>query len=149
MIPSLLGATTAPLAPGGSGFSVDLPGTTQVAGKTVLTPATATAGWRFNRDGTVDRQQGSWSYRHDWGTPTGGTDGDNYEIKATLNSGSTPSGVTVGVWYALSGTRLYYLYRSSVGSLSCNLTISVRDAATQIVQGSQTYTINATVNSDL
>lgn len=149
MIPALLGSSAAMTAAGGSGFQVNLPATTQAASDMSVFPDDATAGWRFNRDGTIDRQTFTWAYRNDWGTPTGGTDGDDYEIKVALNSGTTPTGLTMGVWYALTGSRVFYLTRSPVGNTSCNLTVSIRDAATQTVQDTQTYTISVTVDSGL
>lgn len=149
MISALLGSTSAIAAASGGGFQVDLPATTQSASDLSTFPDDATAGWRFNRNGTIDRQIFSWSYRNDWGTPTGGTDGDDYQIKVTLNSGVTPSGLTMGVWYALSGSRIVYLTRGPIGTASCNLTVSIRDAATLTVQDTQTYTISVSVDSGL
>ena len=128
-------------------FAVDLPSSTQSASRTVTDPANANAGWQFNVDGTVDRRQGSWSYNHDWGTPTGGTPGTDYEIKCAVNSGTTPSGDSVATWLALTSARTWTLSQTTVGSKTCNLTIEIRDAATQTVQDSQTYTVTATVNA--
>jgi len=131
----------------GPAYGVDLPGSTQSASRSVTDPANANAGWQFNVDGTVDRRQGSWSYNHDWGAPTGGTPGTDYEIKCILNSGSTPSGDSVGTWLALTSARSWTLSQTTVGSKSCNLTIQIRDAATSTLQDSQTYTIAVTVGS--
>lgn len=129
----------------GGGFTVDLPASTQAASHTVNSPGSAAAGWRFERPATVDRLQSFWSSHHYWGAPTGGSDGDDYEIKATKNSGSTPTGAAINTWLALSTTRSWQVNRSSLGTTSCNLTIEIRDAATQTVQDSQTYTMSATV----
>ena len=148
MIPSLLMATSSVLADLGPTIVVDLPNSTQNATRTVTDPANANAGWRFGLDGEVDRRRGSWSLgHHDWCTPTGGTPGDDFEIRCTKNSGTNPTGSGLGTWLALSSDRNWQLAQTVVGSKTCNLTIEIRDAATQTVQDSQTYTITATVNS--
>lgn len=148
MIPALLGASSMVCAAGGEEFLVDLPATTQATNDFAMTPGDAQAGWRFNRSGTVDRMSWSWSPHHTWGTPAGGTDGDDYAIRVTLNSGTPPSGLTLGVWYALSSTRSVTLYRGGIGSVSCNLTVSIRDSTTLTVLDTQTYTISSTVEND-
>jgi hypothetical protein len=72
---------------------VTLPGSTQAATQATssLIATTAYAGWRFNRDGTVDRQQsfsaGTWAYNHDWCTTPSSTVGDDFEISIVLSSG--------------------------------------------------------------
>lgn len=146
-LPSLM-ASMVSIANAGAGFTVDLPAGTQSASKTSTSPITASAGWRFNRDATVDRLQSSWAFLHQWGTPSGGTDGDDYEVRFTKNSGTTPSGSSLNTWLALSATRSVTLSRSSIGSSTCNLTVEIRDVATQTVQDSGTYTITATQDPD-
>lgn len=62
-----------------------------------------------------------------WGTPTGGTPGNGYWIRATLVSGSTPSGSPLNTWLQLSSTRSWSNFRSnsSVGTTTCTLTIEI------------------------
>lgn len=137
------------LAPdvGGSSVTVGLPGSTQSASRSVTDPSNANAGWRFNADGTVDRRQGSWSYNHDWCDPTGGTPGDDFEIRCTVDSGSTPTGSSTGSWLSLASTCSWSLSQTSVGSKTASLTIEIRDVATETLQDSQTYAISAEVSS--
>jgi hypothetical protein len=71
---------------------------------------------------------------------------NDYEIKCTVNSGTTPSGSSTGVWLPLSSTVQWYLFETGESSKTCNLTIAIRDAATQTEQGSRTTTITATVS---
>lgn len=62
-----------------------------------------------------------------WGTPTGGTPGNGYWIRATLNSGSTPSGSPLNTWLQLSSTRSWSNFKSlsSPGQVVCELTIEI------------------------
>ncbi len=124
-------------------FAVDLPATTQNAIRAKIN-GTAGAGWRFNPDGTVDRDMNGWtSGVHNWGTPTGGTPGSDYQIKATLNSGTSPDGDAVGSWLALSSARTWTHTRNADGIDECTLTIEIRDTATSTVQDTGTYYIKA------
>jgi hypothetical protein len=72
---------------------VTLPNITQAAIQTTssLVGSTAYAGWRFNRDGTIDRQQSTtsatWVYSHDWCTTPSSTVGDDFEINIISSSG--------------------------------------------------------------
>jgi hypothetical protein len=138
----------------GSGFTVDLPATTQPATSTKITPLDAWCGWRFNVDGTVDRMNSStasntgWAYNHDWGTPTGGSPGDDYEIKATLNSGTIDAGDSTGSWLALSTLRRWEVSRTSLGTDTANITIDIRPTGGSS-EDNQTYTFSSTVDIDL
>lgn len=79
--------------------TVTLPATTQTAASSVATNSNAFAYFRFNRDGTVDKNQGShatnttpttgWTYSHDWCDAPSATVGDNYQIKYALNTGTS------------------------------------------------------------
>lgn len=148
MIPAGLASTVAIATNIIGGITVDLPATTQSAYDNATTPDGIDVGWRFNRSGTVDKKAGSWLSSHAWGTPTGGNGGDDYAIRAILNSGTTPSGITMGVWYGLTSSRSFTLFRSLVGTVSCSVTVSIRDNATLTIQDTQTYTLNGTVDND-
>ena len=113
------------------------------------TSSTAVAGWRFNADGTTDRRQGSWSAGYDdWATPTSGTPGNGYEIRATLLSGDTPTTGNLSTWEALSSTITWELSNSTASTtLTCDLKIEIRDTSTQTVQDTGYYRITATKTS--
>ncbi len=58
-----------------------------------------------------------------WVFPASGA--SQWEIRATLDSGATPSGV-LGVWQVLNTDREWSLSQSTVGSSSCGLTFEFR-----------------------
>lgn len=105
----------------------------QVSFHAVATPATATAGYRLVNTGAAQKRiSGSYvAIANEWLLLGSGSD---YESRATLNSGDTPTG-TLATWQALSTTRTWELSTSS-GSLACNLTIEIRDVATSTVLAS-------------
>lgn len=105
---------------------------------------TTYAGYRLNAsNGLVYKMNpnGTWvSLGYYWVDPTG--EAPNYEVRATLNSGDNPTG-TEGSWLALTSTRDWYLVQSSAGATMCNLTIEIRDAATQTVRDTATVYLEA------
>lgn len=134
---------------GGDPVTVDLPDTEQISIEVNINN-TARAGWRFESDGTVsDYQGGTYNYDHDWGTPTQTGAGDDFEVRVTKNSGTTPLGNDLNTWFAMSASRRWYLVRSTEGTDTCNLTVEIRDADTETLQDTQTYTIQATYFEDL
>lgn len=66
-----------------------------------------------------------YTTQFDWITPTSSAPGD-YQIRFTLTSGTTFSGVASGTWYALTSDRECYLFRSSAGNSSCGVTVDIR-----------------------
>jgi hypothetical protein len=66
----------------------------------------------------------------------------NYEVRATLNSGDTPTG-TLGTWLSLSTTRSWVLTASPGNLLNANLTIEIRDTATSTVRATATVTMQS------
>ena len=71
-----------------------------------------------------------------WATPVAAGNGDDYEIRATLNSGSTPTG-TLGTWLALTSNRQWSISSTgAAGLVTCNLTLEIRDASTLVVEDS-------------
>lgn len=109
------------------------------------TPSLSLASISFNTDGTItvsgtdaSPTSGTWA--------TGGTvTGGDYEIRATLSSGSTPTGPSMGTWNALSTIRTWSMAVSGSSSDGCTLAITLRDTATQTTQ--DTCTVNITVDS--
>jgi len=149
MIPANAVALAAVQSGGAASFTVDLPASQQDVDDWEIDPTNAAAGWRCLTNGTVAARQGggpgSYVYNHDWGTPTGGTPGNDYDVMATLNSGTNPG--STGTWLALTINRTWSLSQTSIGSKTCNLTISIRPAGGGATINSQTYTITATVDS--
>lgn len=66
----------------------------------------------------------------------------NYEVRATLNSGTTPTG-TLNTWLNLGTTREWTLTASTGNFLTCNLTIEIRDTATSTVRATATLTLES------
>ena len=60
----------------------------------------------------------------DWITPKANAPSD-YEARATLDSGDTPTG-TLGSWLALTSNRAWSLTQSTVGNKQAILTIEIR-----------------------
>jgi hypothetical protein len=74
-----------------------------------------------------------------------GGDPSNYEVRCTVNSGTTPDGDSTGSWLDLGvSARAWTLTdTSTVGSpITNNLTIEIRDKATSTVQASATVTMS-------
>lgn len=110
----------------------------QTSDHTVASPATATAGYRLMNTGAAQKRvTGSYAAISNEWMVTGAV--ADYECRATLNSGDTPTG-TLATWLALSTTRTWELSTSS-GLLTCNLTIEIRDAATTTVLDSASVTL--------
>ena len=97
-------------------------GTVTVSGETIshTSLGTATAGIRFNTDGTVDKLTGS-TYTQidvatDWIIPNGAAP-DDYEVRLESNSGDAfDAGAAVGVWVAFSIAREWKQIRSTDGT---------------------------------
>lgn len=93
---------------GGSGGVVTpLPGGFAVAD--IPGNGTATAGWRFNSDGTVDRRnEFGWTLGlHNWYSPTTPAIGASYYLRATQITGNPIDAGTFGTWQLMSGSLLY------------------------------------------
>lgn len=72
-----------------------------------------------------------------------------YDVRATLASGTSPSGSAVGSWLNLGTTRAWSLTASAgfAGAsqvLLCTLTVEIRDASTLAVLDTATISISAT-----
>lgn len=130
-------------------------GVVTVSGETIsdsqAAPGSSQAGVRFNSDGTVDQNVGGIYTQidslTDWIIPNSLASGA-YEVRATLNSGTTPTGgESTNTWLSLSSNREWFHTRDGstegVGSDTANLTIEIRFGAT--VRDSGVYDITATV----
>lgn len=129
---------------------------------TALYPSAASAGVYFTSDGTQWEQSNQTNGGGGAGTaqsmgswdPAG--DGSNYEIMATLVSGTAPNWTgynnTLNVWSTPStglGTPSWGLSakNSNGESLQCVLKIQIRNASSQVVVASNNVTLSVTDNS--
>jgi len=109
--------------------------------------ASVTVGFRFNRDGTVDkRSAGSWVASGVWmdGGSVPSDVGDDYEIEVTWVSGDTeiqPS-LADGTYRDLNATRTFDATESPGDFYSASLTFTIREIAdtSNNVTGSWTCT---------
>lgn len=68
--------------------------------------AQITARWRPDGMLRIVRQnQSDFNTDHDWLRPTESDIGSDYEIRATVQSGDTPSGASLGQWLTISSNR--------------------------------------------
>lgn len=126
-------------------------GTVTVSGENIsdadISGGSASAGVRFNSDGTVDQLQGGVASQidsdTDWVRPEALAPGA-YQVRATLVSGDTPSG-SLGSWLDLTSNRLWEITQSGDGSKSSELLIEVGLSETALDSG--TYNLSADVTS--
>lgn len=141
----------------GFSFAGGVSWTVNLDGQTISFSSTANrwAGVRINTDGTVDRRGGtSGNYVQidsgtDWIIPNGSASSD-FEVYCTVNS-SSGSGLDAGsaatdTWLALSTNREWFCSRTTVGTDSANLTISIRYNGGATLD-SGTYALTATKTS--
>jgi hypothetical protein len=99
----------------------------------------ATATYKINADGTVTDQDNT--FLENWLFSGSASD---YQVRATLASGTSPGGSAVGSWLACSTNRSWSEGVSAGGgSVTCTLTIEIRDVATNTVRTSASIIINA------
>jgi hypothetical protein len=103
--------------------------------------ATATAGYRVNTDG-FDYQglNGTYSALTQWVTPS--SQGGNYEVYATVSSGTLTTGTT-GSWLATSGNPTWTRTRPTLGSSVVVLSMQVRATGSVTVLDTWTVTLEA------
>lgn len=102
-------------------------------------PDTATASitiFRNGNYGTRNSGNGDW-----WSAAPETGIGDDYEFFVSVTTGNTPSGF-IDNWVGITSNRTWQLETSS-GALSCTLAVSVRDATTQTVVDTATWTLQA------
>lgn len=144
MIPSCsLIATDSGASGGGGGATVVL--TDRTVSDGVTDGSTATATFEISSDATVRDQDNT--LLETW--LTGGAVGD-YQVRATLNSGTSPSGSAVGSWLACSSSRSWSISDSPGGAQTeCELTVEIRDAASpNTVRATATITITAIATNE-
>lgn len=113
-------------------------------GHTASSPANAFCAFELQSDGDIQRYFGASNGDvGDWITPISAAGGGAaYECRATLLSGTSPSG-TLNTWLSLTSDRSWSLSRSTIGTTTCTLTIEIRRASDGTVLTSQSVTITA------
>jgi hypothetical protein len=106
--------------------------------------AVAIVAYALDPDGYVYTSAGStlsYVQQEQWDNMPATT--GNYEVRATLVSGTTPGGPTIGSWNIVSARQAWTLVTTSGFVKTCVLTIEVRDTATSTVKATATVTLTA------
>ncbi len=108
-----------------------------------ISPTNASATYQLTSAGVINQitNSGGTTSPGNWISPVSAA-GGNYEVRATVNSGSLTSGTT-GSWTALSSSQSWVRQQTSIGTSSCNLTIEIRHATTLVVLDTASITLNA------
>lgn len=96
-------------------------------------PTNSTATLTFGRNGTIVGTGNVQATTRDWITPRESDSGDDYEVEIHVNSGDTPTGITMDTWTALSSDQTLTLTQTVVGSKSSVLRVKIRRAADSVV----------------
>jgi len=62
----------------------------------------------------------------DWVIPAPPDDSSIYEVRATVQSGTNPTGDNLGVWLSLQSTRKWILEQNQQGTTTANVFIEIR-----------------------
>ena len=102
-----------------------------------LAGGTASAGITYKPNGSYETVSGATTFPEgNWVSPVSAA--SEWEIRATVASGATPTTGAIGSWLALSSTRGWTLVRSSTGLIESTLTFEFRRAA---VGGAAEFTV--------
>lgn len=119
-------------ASGSVGPSVNLSGTlgVPVSDDDLATfPDDATAGWSFRATGDLLRFSGTAYSSDQWfgipGDNVHSTPDGTYYIRVTLQSGTSPSGDSVGAWLSLAVNREWYWVETGLGTVSGVLLVEI------------------------
>jgi hypothetical protein len=135
------------LIPISSGLAVAVVSfTTSAVEDLEIDPSAATVTVTFANDGTYTGAGGISGFSGNWVTPTSYA-GDDYEIRMTVNSGTTPAGSATGSWLGLGTTRAWSLTQITAGTKTANVTIEIRRASSGVVlsSGSGAFDMTAEV----
>lgn len=129
-----------------SGQKVTLSGDSSASAADISAPYSATAGYYFNQDGTVDAYSSPGTGRvqidtiTDWVVPRSAAVGSGYRVRCTVNSGSGPSSPYVAnTWYTMS-SDIYFLWtKTTIGLATANWTIEIIKLGGTNVLDSGTY----------
>lgn len=94
-----------------------------------LSPGTSNAEVTFTNTGTYSGTGNIEGFSGNWITPTSAA-GSAYDIRMTVNSGSTPTGSAPGIWLSLGTTRTWTISQSGIGTNASNVTVEIRNAST-------------------
>ena len=110
-----------------------------------LSPNDATCWYRINSNGNVYGTNGGvpFDLLEQWVTPT--SFASDYEVYATLVSGSLTGGTT-GAWLSLGTTREWYVEETGSGTSLATLSFDVRKIGTTTVLDTWTINLEATVD---
>jgi hypothetical protein len=112
----------------------------------VIDPTDAQAGYQLSSAGDVEELTGlgpTVTDVGDWISPKLGM--GNYEVRATLNSGTSPTGSALNTWLVLSTSRFWQIQRTTIGTNLSQLLIEIRLASSGVVMDSATIDLEATV----
>lgn len=128
------------------GLMVGLPSTlvsisNQSGDHTTVDPADATAGYRLLSTGSAEVTLAG-VYTAITGEWLRAGAASSYEARATLQSGTTPSG-TLNSWLGLGTNRTWDLTTTVAGLITCDILIEIRLASSGVVQDSATITLTA------
>lgn len=113
-----------------------------------ITPDTARASFTLGSDGRVTTEGSagpSSASSYAW---LDSGNGALYDVRATLSSGTTPTGSAVGSWLQLSTSRSWVQTRTSTGERMCDLLIEIRPTGGGATVASATISLSAEVVSD-
>ena len=107
-------------------------------------PYYASAGFRFNTDGTYSKRNATGSgdgWEANSGNWLSGGSAANFDIKWTTTSGGPPTGGPVASWLNMGTVRSVSLTRTTTGSQGWNADIEIRNASTLTVVYTGTHVI--------
>ena len=113
-----------------------------------VTPGEASVSVSFTSAGAYTGTGNVESFSGNWITPIAAA-GSNYDIRLTVNSGSTPTGSSTGAWLSLGTTRTWTISQSGLGVTTSNVTVEIRNASTLAVMsdGGGAFDMTATVEN--
>lgn len=113
----------------------------------VIDPTDATAQYELTNAGDIRLtvSNNTVSDAGDWMNPKISAFATNYEVFATLNSGTLTAGTT-GSWLGLETTRTWTRNRTTIGSNTAQIGLEIRKKGTTTVLASNTVTLTAEVN---
>lgn len=110
----------------------------------VVDPNDATATRVYGLDGKIsDTVHSGTSQSGSWVNPNGAAPG-GYTVRAHVVSGSSPSGSALDTDLALTSSRSWTIARTTIGTTTSTLTITIKDAG-GVTVASGNITLTATI----
>jgi hypothetical protein len=107
----------------------------------VVDPADAYAGLRLNSSGIIEERKASYTAFETWLLSGAASD---YEVRATLNTGSLTSGTT-GTWLSCGTSREWLCSSTVIGISQATLTIEIRRVSDSLILESAAVSLYAEV----